>query len=67
MSKKILIGFPHGMIEQLDYVASHEHRTRSDLVREACRQYLARFKQVNGISGAIPSLESADAEQSMAD
>lgn len=44
MSKKILIALPPTMLESVDQVATNEHRTRSDLVREALRQYLERFK-----------------------
>ena len=43
MPKKILIAFPPAMLEQLDHVAMLEHRTRSDLLREASRRYLHEF------------------------
>ena len=43
MLKKVLIALPPAMLEQIDYIAGCEHRTRSDLVREALRRYTARF------------------------
>jgi metal-responsive CopG/Arc/MetJ family transcriptional regulator len=47
MPKKVLIAFPKVMLEQIDYIATQEHRTRSDLVREAMRRYIENFKRVN--------------------
>ena len=43
MLKKVLIALPPAMLEQIDYIAGCEHRTRSDLVREALRRYTAKF------------------------
>lgn len=43
--KKVLIALPPAMLIQIDYVAQVEHRTRSDLVREALRRYLDQFKR----------------------
>jgi alkanesulfonate monooxygenase SsuD/methylene tetrahydromethanopterin reductase-like flavin-dependent oxidoreductase (luciferase family) len=48
MPRKILIALPAAMLEQIDFVATAEHRTRSDLVREALRRYLQGFR------GALP-------------
>lgn len=48
MPKKVLIALPVGMLEQIDYVAQAEHRTRSDLIRESLRQYLNNFRRANG-------------------
>lgn len=45
MPKKVLIALPPAMLEQADYVARCEHRTRSDLIREALRRYLDNFKR----------------------
>lgn len=41
MPKKVLVAFPPAMLEQIDRVATQEHRTRSDLIRESMRRYLA--------------------------
>lgn len=45
MPKKILIALVPAMLEQIDFAAQCEHRTRSDLVREALRLYLQEFKR----------------------
>ncbi len=47
MPKKVLVALPPGLLEQIDFVAQVEHRTRSDLIREALRRYLDNFKQHN--------------------
>jgi metal-responsive CopG/Arc/MetJ family transcriptional regulator len=44
MPKKVLIALPPAMLSQVDFVAQEEHRTRSDLIREALRRYLGNFK-----------------------
>jgi len=38
--KKVLIMFRKEMLEEIDKLAEAEHRTRSDLIREAVRRYL---------------------------
>ncbi|MBU6453187.1 MAG: ribbon-helix-helix protein, CopG family [Cyanobacteria bacterium REEB67] len=45
MPKKVLVALPPGLLEQIDFVASVEHRTRSDLIREALRRYTDSFKR----------------------
>jgi len=45
MPKKVLVALPPGLLEQIDFVASTEHRTRSDLIREALRRYIDTFKR----------------------
>lgn len=45
MPKKVLIALPPAMLEQVDFIASCEHRTRSDLIREALRRYLDNFRR----------------------
>lgn len=52
---KILIGFTPAMLGQMDAIAKAEHRTRSDLVREAMRRYIGNFRH--------PQLPSAAVEQ----
>ncbi len=44
MPKKVLIALPPAMLEQVDFIAQCEHRTRSDLIREALRRYLDNFR-----------------------
>lgn len=43
MPAKILIAIPPAMLEKVDFIAQYEHRTRSDLVREALRRYIGSF------------------------
>lgn len=45
MPKKVLVALPPGLLEQIDFVASVEHRNRSDLIREAMRRYIDQFKR----------------------
>lgn len=49
MPKKVLIALPPAMLEQVDFIAQCEHRTRSDLIREALRRYLDNFKKNQGV------------------
>ena len=41
----IRVALPAGLLEQIDFVAQVEHRTRSDLIREAMRRYIEGFKK----------------------
>jgi metal-responsive CopG/Arc/MetJ family transcriptional regulator len=45
MPKKVLVALPPGLLEQVDFIASVEHRSRSDLIREALRRYIEYFKR----------------------
>ena len=44
MTKKVMVSFPEGFLEAVDRVAEAEHRTRSELIREALRMYIAARK-----------------------
>lgn len=48
MPKKVLVALPPGLLEQVDFIAQCEHRTRSDLVREALRCYSDTFRRNHG-------------------
>ena len=48
MPKKVLIALPPAMLEHVDFIAHAEHRTRSDLIREALRRYLDNFRRSQG-------------------
>lgn len=48
MPKKVLIALPPAMLEQVDFIAQCEHRTRSDLMRESLRRYIENFKRSQG-------------------
>lgn len=42
--KKVLVALPSAMLIEIDQVATAEHRTRSDLIREALRAYIYAFQ-----------------------
>lgn len=44
-AKKILVALVPQMLEEVDQIAKVEHRTRSDLVREALRRYITEFRK----------------------
>ena len=44
MANKILVSFPEKFLENVDRVAAEEHRSRSELIREALRSYLETRK-----------------------
>ncbi len=44
MANKILISLPEKFLEDVDRVAAEEHRSRSELIREALRAYLETRK-----------------------
>ncbi len=48
MPKKVLIAMPPAMLEQVDFIAQQEHRSRSDLIRESLRRYLDQFRRQQG-------------------
>jgi metal-responsive CopG/Arc/MetJ family transcriptional regulator len=60
MPKKVLIALPPAMLEQADFVAQAEHRTRSDLIREALRRYLDNFRRTQGGHLAVSTVEQVE-------
>ncbi len=40
MAVKVLLSLPQEFLEDIDHVAAEEHRSRSELIREALRAYL---------------------------
>lgn len=58
MPKKVLIALPPAMLEQVDFIAQCEHRTRSDLIREALRRYLDNFRRNQGVALQVSTLDS---------
>ncbi|HMO21671.1 MAG TPA: ribbon-helix-helix domain-containing protein [Candidatus Melainabacteria bacterium] len=60
MPKKVLIALPPAMLEQVDYIAKCEHRTRSDLIREALRRYLDNFRRTQGAQLQVSTLEVSE-------
>ncbi len=45
MPNKILVSFPEKFLENVDRVAAEEHRSRSEMIREALRAYLETRKK----------------------
>ncbi len=60
MPKKVLIALPPAMLEQVDFIAQCEHRTRSDLIREALRRYLDNFRRTQGQHLAVSTMEVSE-------
>jgi metal-responsive CopG/Arc/MetJ family transcriptional regulator len=60
MPKKVLIALPPAMLEQVDFIAQCEHRTRSDLIREAPRRYLDNFRRTQGSALAVSTMETVE-------
>lgn len=59
MPKKVLLAVPPAMLEQVDFIAQCEHRTRSDLIREALRRYLDEFRRRQGVGVlSVSTIES---------
>ncbi|MBX9690584.1 MAG: ribbon-helix-helix domain-containing protein [Candidatus Obscuribacterales bacterium] len=58
MPKKVLIALPPAMLEQVDFIAQCEHRTRSDLIREALRRYLDNFRRSQQSHLTVSTLET---------
>ncbi len=54
---KVLISLPDGLLESLDRAAAAESRSRSEVVREAIRRYLAEGPP-SGRSAAIAELRA---------
>lgn len=48
MPKKVLVALPPGLLEDIDFIADVEHRTRSELIREALRRYINSFRNQQG-------------------
>ena len=60
MPKKVLIALPPAMLEQVDFIAQCENRTRSELIREALRRYLDNFRRQQGSHLSVSTMEVSD-------
>lgn len=63
MVKKVLVALPPGLLEQVDLVAQTEHRTRSDLIREALRRYLEAFKRTQQTNFTVSTVAQPAPQQ----
>jgi metal-responsive CopG/Arc/MetJ family transcriptional regulator len=41
MVNKVMVSFPEEFLEEVDRIADEEHRSRSELIREALRVYIS--------------------------
>ncbi len=46
MKRKILIGIPERLLDQIDLLADYRSQTRSELIREALRTHLERAQSI---------------------
>ena len=58
MTTKVMVSFPDEFLVQVDRVAQEEHRSRSELVREALRFYIG-LRQDQSQPGANPFVRQA--------
>ena len=58
MAKKVMISFPDEFLARVDQIAREEHRSRSELVREALRLYMG-LGQDQSHPGAKPVVRQA--------
>ena len=58
MATKVMVSFPDEFLAQVDRVAKEEHRSRSELVREALRFYIG-LREAQGQPGANPLVRRA--------
>ena len=61
MAVKVMVSFPAEFLAEVDRVAQNEHRSRSELLREAARLYIKTRRQHR--PGDDPRVRSAVATQ----
>ena len=57
---RVMISVPDKFLDKMDEVAEREERSRSELIREAIRQYVAKQPVINPFRGA--KIEIVEAE-----
>jgi CopG family transcriptional regulator/antitoxin EndoAI len=58
MTTKVMVSFPDEFLEEVDRTAQEEHRSRSELVREALRLYMG-LRQEQRLRGLAPLVRQA--------
>lgn len=48
-SARVLISLPDQFLDEIDVVAKEEHRTRSELIREALRKYILSMESMDSM------------------
>lgn len=65
MATKVMVSFPEEFLAEVDRVAQEEHRSRSELVREALRLYIGLRQEQAGVKPRVrqrpPTRDSLDA------
>ena len=62
-TKTMTISLPPAMVRQLESVRKREHRTRSELMREALRHYFeSRFPEVTPTKAELAAIRKGRAE-----
>ena len=62
MATKVMVSFPEEFLEQVDRIAREEHRSRSELLREAMRLYI-QMRRGERRPGDDPRVQAAVATQ----
>jgi metal-responsive CopG/Arc/MetJ family transcriptional regulator len=62
MTVKIMVSFPDEFLTEVDRIAREEHRSRSELVREAIRLYI-EMRERRRRPGDMPQVQRAIAIQ----
>ena len=58
MATKVMVSFPDEFLKEVDHIAKEEHRSRSELLREAMRLYIVA-RRGGGLPGADPRVQAA--------
>ena len=62
MATKVMVSFPSEFLAEVDRIAREEHRSRSELLREAMRLYM-QMRRAERRPGDVPHVRSAVATQ----
>ena len=62
MTTKVMVSFPDAFLAEVDHIAKQEHRSRSELLREAMRLYIT-VRRGAGRPGDDPRVQAAIAIQ----
>jgi metal-responsive CopG/Arc/MetJ family transcriptional regulator len=62
MATKVMVSFPSEFLAEVDRIAREEHRSRSELLREAMRLYM-EMRRGERRPGDVPRVRSAVATQ----
>lgn len=65
MKKKVLVGLPNRLLEQIDLLSEYRSQTRSELIREALRAHLERA-MTSGAPVTVWHLPATQIEQEVA-